>query len=71
MLESGLIGLTAGLLALPLGWLLAYILIYFINLRSFGWSLQMRLDPTIFIMALLVALVAAPVGQRLSGAALE
>jgi putative ABC transport system permease protein len=52
-------GLTAGLIALPAGWLLAYILIHFINLRSFGWSLKMYLNPTIFGMALLVALLAA------------
>jgi putative ABC transport system permease protein len=59
LLETGLMGLTAGLIALPIGWLLAYILIYFINLRSFGWSLQMQTDPAIFGMALLVALAAA------------
>lgn len=59
MLESALIGLAAGLIALPVGWILAYILIYFINLRSFGWSLQMQIDPAIFGMALVVALAAA------------
>jgi putative ABC transport system permease protein len=59
LLETGLMGLTAGLIALPLGWLLAYILIHFINLRSFGWSLEMYLNPTIFGMALVVALLAA------------
>lgn len=59
LLETGLMGLTAGLIALPLGWLLAYILIHFINLRSFGWSLEMYLNPTIFGTALVVALLAA------------
>jgi putative ABC transport system permease protein len=59
LLETGLMGLTAGLMALPVGWLLAYILIYFINLRSFGWSLQMQADPTIFGMAMIVSLAAA------------
>ncbi len=59
MLETALMGLTAGLLAMPLGLILALILIYVINLRSFGWSLQLYLNPTIFIMALGVALTAA------------
>jgi len=59
LLETGLMGLTAGLLALPVGLLLAIILIYVINLRSFGWTLQLYLTPSIFAMALLVAIVAA------------
>ena len=33
-------GILAGLLALPLGWAMAKILIHVINLRSFGWSMQ-------------------------------
>lgn len=59
LLETALMGLTAGLMALPIGWALAYILVHFINLRSFGWSLQMHADPGIFGVALVVALVAA------------
>lgn len=59
LLETGLMGLTAGLMALPVGWVLAYILIHFINLRSFGWSLQMHTDLNIFVVALTVALGAA------------
>ncbi len=59
LLETGLMGLTAGLMALPFGWALAYILIYFINLRSFGWSLQMQTDPGIFGLAMMIAVLAA------------
>ena len=59
LLETALMGLTAGLMAIPIGWLLAYILIHFINLRSFGWSLQMQTDFNIFATALGVALIAA------------
>ncbi len=59
LLETALMGLTAGLLAMPLGLILALILIYVINLRSFGWSLQLHLNPTIFLTALGVALAAA------------
>jgi putative ABC transport system permease protein len=59
LLETGLMGATAGLLALPVGWVLAWILIYVINRRSFGWTLQMDLEPRYFWQALAVALVAA------------
>jgi putative ABC transport system permease protein len=57
--ETGLIGATAGLLAMPTGFVLALILIYIINLRSFGWTLEMQLAPGEFGQAFLVALVAA------------
>lgn len=59
LLETGLIGAAAGLLALPTGYVLSLILIYIINLRSFGWSLEMSLDPVEFAQAFLVALGAA------------
>lgn len=59
MLETGLMGLTAGLLSMPTGYALAVILIYVINRRSFGWTLQLSVHPEIFLQALLVALAAA------------
>jgi putative ABC transport system permease protein len=59
MLETALMGLTAGLMSMPVGLVLAAILIYVINIRSFGWSLQLNLNPGIFVMALVVALTAA------------
>jgi putative ABC transport system permease protein len=58
-LETGLMGLVAGLLAMPVGYILAWILIYVINVRSFGWTLQMELQPAYFWQALLVAVGAA------------
>jgi putative ABC transport system permease protein len=59
LLETGLVGATAGLLAMPTGFVLALILIYIINLRSFGWTLEMQLQPMEFVQAFLVALLAA------------
>jgi putative ABC transport system permease protein len=59
LLETGLMGGTAGLLAIPTGFVLAWILIYVINVRSFGWTLQMNLEPLYFLQALVVALLAA------------
>lgn len=58
-LETGLMGTTAGLLAMPVGWVLAWILIHVINLRSFGWTMEMILSPGFFIQAFAVALAAA------------
>jgi putative ABC transport system permease protein len=59
MVETGLMGAVAGLLAMPTGFTLALILIYIINRRSFGWTLQMQIDPGPFILAFAVAFIAA------------
>jgi len=59
LLETGLMGNVAGLLAMPLGYVLAWILIYIINVRSFGWTLQMQLNASYFWQAWLVAIAAA------------
>jgi putative ABC transport system permease protein len=59
MLETGLMGLTAGLLAMPVGIILALILIHVINLRSFGWSLELILLPGYFIQAIAVSVTAS------------
>jgi len=57
--ETGLIGLLAGVLAIPLGILQALVLILVINRRSFGWSLQIDLAPAVLGQAFLLALAAA------------
>ncbi len=59
LLETGLMGTVAGLLAMPVGYVLAWILVYVINVRSFGWTLEMDLRPEYFLNAMLVAVVAA------------
>jgi putative ABC transport system permease protein len=59
MLETGLMGATAGILAMPTGLTLAVILIYIINQRSFGWTLQMELFAEPFLQAFFLALLAA------------
>ncbi|WP_088893933.1 ABC transporter permease [Leptolyngbya ohadii] len=59
LLETGLMGAMAGLFAMPLGYVLAWILIYVINVRSFGWTLQMALEGKYFWQAFLVAMIAA------------
>lgn len=57
--ETGLMGLAAGLLAVPLGLLLAMLLILVINRRSFGWSMAVTIDPAILAQGLLLAVAAA------------
>ena len=59
LLETGMLGTSAGLIAIPTGFILALILIYIINLRSFGWTLSMRLQAGEFGQAFVVALAAA------------
>jgi putative ABC transport system permease protein len=59
LLETGLMGAVAGILAAPTGLALSFILIYIINRRSFGWTLQMQIELEPFLTALAVAIVAA------------
>jgi putative ABC transport system permease protein len=59
MIETGLMGAVAGLLSMPTGYVLAVILVYIINRRSFGWTLQMQVALAPFVQAMLVAVVAA------------
>lgn len=58
-LQSVFMGIISGLLALPLGALLAYILVFIINKRSFGWTMQLSLEPDILLEALALAVVAS------------
>lgn len=59
LLETGLMGSVAGIVALPTGFILAWVLIFVINVRSFGWTLQLYLEPSHFLQAFLVAIGAA------------
>jgi putative ABC transport system permease protein len=59
LLETGLVGLAAGLLALPTGLLLAAILVGIINVRSFGWTMELLVEPGVLAQALALALLAA------------
>ena len=39
-IETGVMGLFAGLLSLPVGLILSWLLIWVVNQRSFGWTMQ-------------------------------
>ena len=57
--ETALIGLIAGLLSIPLGIVEALVLVYVVNLRSFGWTMQLSIEPAYLVQALLLSLSAA------------
>lgn len=61
LLQTGLMGGVAGLLALPIGLALAMVLLFVINVRSFGWTMQFYFIPEEFIQAFAVAVAAAMV----------
>ena len=58
LLEAGLLAGIAGLLALPLGALAAWVLCDAVNLRAFHWTLALHWPPAAFFEALLLALAA-------------
>lgn len=57
--QTGLMGFAAGLLSLPVGLVLAAIMIFVINRRSFGWTIRMEVDPMILVGAMALAWGAA------------
>ncbi len=59
LIQTGLMGTAAGLMALPIGFALALVLIYVINVRSFGWTMQLQAAPMEFVQAFVVAVLAA------------
>lgn len=58
-IETGLMGLVAGLFAVPVGFLMAYVLIFVVYKRSFGWSMAFHFDAAVVIQGLLLAFLAA------------
>ena len=56
--ETGLMGTIAGMIAVPLGITLAAVLIYVINRRSFGWSMDFVLLPQYLAGAVGLGLIA-------------
>lgn len=59
LIEAGLMGGMAGVMALPSGLALAWILVQIINERSFGWTLTMKFDGGYFGQPLLIAVLSA------------
>lgn len=57
--QTGLVGLIAGLLAVPVGLLLAVVMIEVVNRRSFGWTLDMQVGGDLLLQAVGLALTGA------------
>jgi putative ABC transport system permease protein len=60
-MQTGAMGLIAGLLSIPAGIAMALVLIMVINVRAFGWSMDVHVDPLILVQSLLLAIVAASI----------
>ncbi|MEE8056275.1 MAG: FtsX-like permease family protein [Pseudomonadales bacterium] len=58
VLQACFIGGMAGLLAIPLGILIAWLLVQVINPAAFGWTLDFQHDPSISLTGFTVALLA-------------
>ena len=59
VVQTLLMGLWAGVLAVPLGLVLAAVLVFVVNVRSFGWTLAFEVSPLILGQAVGLAVVAA------------
>jgi len=57
--QTAVIGLLSGLAAVPLGIMMAYVLIEVINRRAFGWQIDMSIAPGILLSAIVFAIGAA------------
>ncbi len=58
-LQTGFMGMIAGVLAVPVGLLLAAVLIFVINRRAFGWSLPFQVDSWLLLETVGLAIGAA------------
>lgn len=57
--QTGLIGLSSGLLAIPMGLVLSVVMIHVVNKRSFGWTLNMQIGPDVLVQAVGLAVAGA------------
>ena len=57
--QTGLLGLAAGLAAMPIGTALALLLVHVINRRSFGWTMDFVVTPQALAAGVSLAVVAA------------
>ncbi len=59
LLQTSLMGIAAGVLAIPLGVAMGDLLIQVINLRSFGWRMPLQVTPGTLVSGVLLAWIAA------------
>jgi putative ABC transport system permease protein len=58
-MQTGFIGVLSGIAAIPLGIIMAWVLIAVINRRAFGWEMDMIIEPTVLLTSLALAVGAA------------
>ena len=58
-MQTGFMGLLSGLIAIPLGLIMAWVLIDVINRRAFGWQMDITVSPGILLSALALSVGAA------------
>ena len=58
-MQTAFIGLLSGLAAIPLGLVMAWVLIEVINRRAFGWQMDVTIVPADLLAALSLAVGAA------------
>jgi putative ABC transport system permease protein len=56
--QAVIMGLMAFLIAVVCGPLLTYVIVHAINYRSFGWSIDISIQPMVFLKTLLLTLIA-------------
>jgi len=59
LLQSGMLGLLAGLMALPTGMAMAWVLTDAIQLRAFGWTMQYLVTPGPLLLSVTLGMAAA------------
>jgi putative ABC transport system permease protein len=59
LVQTGLLGLAAGLIAMPIGSVLAGLLVHVINRRAFGWSMDLAIAPGGLAFGVALAVAAA------------
>ncbi len=66
-LQTFLMGIITAFLALPLGNILAAILVFIINKRSFGWTMQFEILPSVMLEGALLAILTAVIAGLYPG----
>ncbi|TVQ45575.1 MAG: FtsX-like permease family protein [Gammaproteobacteria bacterium] len=71
VLETGALGLATALVAVPLGMVLAALLVFVINRRAFGWSMQFEILAWPLVQGALLAVATALVAGALAAASIR
>lgn len=69
--EAAVMGLIAGLLAMPLGVMSAWILANVVNRRAFGWSMEFHIDFGVLAEGVAIAVLAAFIAGALAALSLN